>query len=114
MTRQHQASEREGSPEKMLSTAEEVFVPRTRHKKQSGRRDQGGSERRNTDELKRVAQLERVRKSNWLKRKSKVGESKFSAFLTLTPKNDSCLISPYNIPLESHIKVMRIKVMITK
>ena len=88
MTGQHQASEREGSPEKMLSTAEEVYVPRTRHKKQSGRRDEGGSERRNTDELKRVAQLEKVRKSNWLKRKSKVGESKFSAFLTLTLKND--------------------------
>ena len=30
----------------------------------------------------------------------------------LTPKSDQHLISPYNITLESHIKVMRIKEMI--
>ena len=30
-----------------------------------------------------------------------------------TPKNDWHLISPYNISLESNIKVMRIKEMIT-
>ena len=31
----------------------------------------------------------------------------------LTPKGDQHLISPYNISPESHIKVMRIKEMIT-
>ena len=31
----------------------------------------------------------------------------------LTPKSDQHLISPYNISLESNIKVMRIKEMIT-
>ena len=30
-----------------------------------------------------------------------------------TPKSDWCRISPYNITLESHIKVMRIREMIT-
>ena len=32
---------------------------------------------------------------------------------TLIPKSDEHLISPYNITPESHIKVMRIKEMIT-
>ena len=31
----------------------------------------------------------------------------------LTPKNDKHLISPYNITLESHIKIRRMKEMIT-
>ena len=31
----------------------------------------------------------------------------------LTPMSDQHLLSPYNITLESHIKVMRIKEMIT-
>ena len=31
----------------------------------------------------------------------------------LTPKSDQHLISPYNVSLESKIKVMRIKEMIT-
>ena len=32
----------------------------------------------------------------------------------LNPKSDQHLISPYNITSESHIKVMRIKEMVTK
>ena len=35
-------------------------------------------------------------------------------FLTLKPKSDYHLISPYNITPVSHIKVMRIKEMITR
>lgn len=54
----------------------EVYVPRTQHKEQSGRRNEWGSERRNTNEFKRVARLEEVRKNNWLTRKSKLGEFK--------------------------------------
>ena len=38
----------------------------------------------------------------------------FSCINLLTPKSDQHLISPYNIIPESHIKVMRIKEMITK
>ena len=42
--------------------------------KQSGRRDEGGSERRNLDESKRVERVER-------NLKSQVGEFKFLSFL---------------------------------
>ena len=38
---------------------------------------------------------------------------KFIPVNPLTPKSDKYLISPYNITLESHIKVMRRKEMIT-
>ena len=38
---------------------------------------------------------------------------KFIPVKPLTPKSDKYLISPYNITLESHMKVMRRKEMIT-
>ena len=38
---------------------------------------------------------------------------KFIPVNPLTPKSDKYLISPHNITLESHIKVMRRKEMIT-
>lgn len=62
----------------MPSTAEKVYVPRTRDIEQSGRRDEEGSERRNLGESKRVESVEKVREGSF---KSKVGEFKFWAFL---------------------------------
>lgn len=69
-TEQLQASERESSPETMPSTAEEVYVPRTRDIQQSGRRHEV--------ESKRVESVEKVEEGSF---KSKVGEFKFWAFL---------------------------------
>ena len=48
------------------------------------------------------------RKSGWV-----VAEMDYLAFNPFTLKSDKHLISPYNITPESHIKVMRIKEMIT-
>lgn len=61
----------------MLSTAGEVNASRTGGMEQSERGDEPRGERRNLDESKRVELLEKVRQSNLLKRKTRVGKFQF-------------------------------------
>lgn len=61
----------------MLSTAGEVNASRTGGMEQSERGDEPRGERRNLDESKRVERLEKVRQSNFLKRKTRVGKFQF-------------------------------------
>ena len=65
------------SPEMMLSTAGEVNASRTGGMEQSERGDEPRGERRNLDESKRVELLEKVRQSNFSKRKTRVGKFQF-------------------------------------
>lgn len=61
----------------MLSTAGEVNASRTGGMEQSERGDEPRGERRNLDESKRVELLEKVRQSNFSKRKTRVGKFQF-------------------------------------
>ena len=65
------------SPEMMLSTAGEVNASRTGGMEQSERGDEPRGERWSLDELKRVERLEKVRQSNLLKLKTRVGKFQF-------------------------------------
>lgn len=61
----------------MLSTAGEVNASRTGGMEQSERGDEPRGERWSLDELKRVERLEKVRQSNFLKLKTRVGKFQF-------------------------------------
>lgn len=61
----------------MLSTAGEVNASRTGGMEQSERGDEPRGERWSLDELKRVERLEKVRQSNLLKIKTRVGKFQF-------------------------------------
>ena len=65
---------RENVPLKRCPVLRKRYMYREHKTKQSGSRDEGGSERRNLDESKRVERVER-------NLKSQVGEFKFLAFL---------------------------------
>lgn len=74
-TRKRQTRERGGSPDTTPSTSEEVNASETRDLGKTQRRSRTRSGKRKSDaELKRVARLEKVRKDNLLKLKSRAGK----------------------------------------